>query len=79
MNDTKSYNIRKIISNCLVVVSKNYVLGLHKDQGQVLWRYHVSSTWPELITNKKIPIILETPIDDTRDDFENVRIVKELG
>lgn len=25
---------------------------------------------------KKIPIILETPIDDDRDDFENVRIAK---
>jgi deoxyribonuclease-4 len=33
----------------------------------------------KLITKKKIPIVLETPIDDTRDDFENVRIVKELG
>ena len=28
---------------------------------------------------KKIPIILETPIDDTRDDFENIRKVKELA
>jgi deoxyribonuclease-4 len=28
---------------------------------------------------KKIPIILETPIDDIRDDFENIRIVKELA
>jgi len=28
---------------------------------------------------KKIPIILETPIDDVRDDFENIRIVKELA
>lgn len=26
--------------------------------------------------NKKIPIILETPIDDDRDDFENVRVAK---
>ena len=25
---------------------------------------------------KKIPIILETPIDDDRDDFENVRVAK---
>ena len=25
---------------------------------------------------KKIPIILETPIDDDRDDFENVKIAK---
>ncbi len=32
----------------------------------------------KLISKKKIPIVLETPIDDTRDDFENVRIVKEL-
>ena len=28
---------------------------------------------------KKIPIILETPIDDTRDDFENLRIAKSLA
>ena len=32
----------------------------------------------KLISKKKIPIVLETPIDDIRDDFENVRIVKEL-
>ena len=32
----------------------------------------------KFIAKKKIPIILETPIDDVRDDFENVRIVKEL-
>jgi hypothetical protein len=32
-----------------------------------------------LITKKKIPIVLETPIDDTRDDFENVEIVKGLA
>jgi len=30
-------------------------------------------------TKKKIPIILETPIDDIRDDFENIRIVKKLA
>ncbi len=33
----------------------------------------------KLITKEKIPIVLETPIDDTRDDFENVRIVQELA
>ena len=33
----------------------------------------------KFISKKKIPIVLETPIDDTRDDFENVRIVKELA
>jgi deoxyribonuclease-4 len=33
----------------------------------------------KLITKKKIPIVLETPIDDTRDDFENVKIVKGLA
>ena len=32
----------------------------------------------KLISKKEIPIVLETPIDDIRDDFENVRIVKEL-
>ena len=31
------------------------------------------------VNKKKIPIILETPIDDIRDDFENIRIVKELA
>jgi len=30
------------------------------------------------VAKKKIPIVLETPIDDVRDDFENVRIAKEL-
>ncbi len=28
---------------------------------------------------KKIPIILETPIDDDRDDFENIRKAKEFA
>ena len=28
---------------------------------------------------KDIPTILETPIDDTRDDFENVKIAKEMA
>ena len=28
---------------------------------------------------KKIPIILETPIDNIRDDYENIRIAKELA
>lgn len=31
------------------------------------------------VNKKKIPIILETPIDDVRDDFENIRKVKELA
>ena len=30
----------------------------------------------KLVNKKKIPIILETPIDDDRDDFENVKIAK---
>lgn len=33
----------------------------------------------KMAKKKDIPVILETPIDDTRDDFENVRIAKELG
>ncbi len=33
----------------------------------------------KISNKKKIPIILETPIDDTRDDFENLRIAKELA
>ena len=33
----------------------------------------------KISNKKKIPIILETPIDDMRDDFENIRIAKELA
>ena len=33
----------------------------------------------KLAKKKNIPTILETPIDDTRDDFENVKIAKELA
>ena len=33
----------------------------------------------KMANKKKIPIILETPIDDVRDDFENIRIAKELA
>lgn len=33
----------------------------------------------KIANKKKIPIILETPIDDTRDDFANIRKVKELA
>jgi len=33
----------------------------------------------KIVNKKKIPIILETPIDDVRDDFENIRKVKELA
>ena len=32
----------------------------------------------KMANKKKIPIVLETPIDNTRDDFENVKIVKGL-
>ena len=32
-----------------------------------------------LANKKKIPIILETPIDDIRDDFANIKKVKELA
>ena len=31
------------------------------------------------INKKKVPIVLETPIDDTRDDFANVKIAKGLA
>lgn len=31
------------------------------------------------VNKKNIPIILETPIDDIRDDFENIRIAKGLA
>lgn len=31
------------------------------------------------VNKKKIPIILETPIDNVRDDFENIRKAKELA
>jgi len=33
----------------------------------------------KLMNKKKIPIILETPIDDTRDDFANIKKVKEIA
>lgn len=32
-----------------------------------------------LVNKKNIPIILETPIDNTRDDFGNIKKVKELA
>lgn len=32
-----------------------------------------------LVNKKKIPMILETPIDDIRDDFANIKKVKELA
>ena len=31
------------------------------------------------MNKNKIPIVLETPIDDTRDDFENIRKAKDLA
>ena len=33
----------------------------------------------KLANKKKIPIILETPIDDDRDDFQNIRKAKEFA
>ena len=33
----------------------------------------------KLMNKKKIPMILETPIDDERDDFENIMKAKELA
>ena len=33
----------------------------------------------KLANKNKIPIVLETPIDDTRDDFENIKIAKGLA
>ena len=33
----------------------------------------------KLASRKKIPVILETPIDDERDDFANIRKAKELA
>jgi len=33
----------------------------------------------KLMNKKKIPIILETPIDNTRDDFGNIKKAKELA
>lgn len=32
----------------------------------------------KMMNKKKIPMILETPIDDTRTDFENIKKVKEM-
>ncbi len=31
------------------------------------------------VNKKNIPMILETPIDDTRDDFDNLKVAKELA
>ena len=36
-------------------------------------------TIAKFANSKKIPIILETPIDDDRDDFENIRKAKEFA
>jgi len=33
----------------------------------------------KIMNKNKIPIVLETPIDDTRDDFENIRKAKALA
>ena len=32
-----------------------------------------------MMNKRKIPMVLETPIDDTRDDFENIKKAKELA
>jgi deoxyribonuclease IV len=37
------------------------------------------STVVKFANKNKIPVILETPIDDDRDDFENIRIAKGLA
>ncbi|MBM3895314.1 MAG: endonuclease, partial [Thaumarchaeota archaeon] len=31
------------------------------------------------MNEKKIPIVLETPIDDKRDDFDNLKKARELA
>ena len=33
----------------------------------------------KIMNKNKIPIVLETPIDDTRDEFENIRKAKSLA
>jgi deoxyribonuclease-4 len=37
------------------------------------------SSFIKVIKKKKIPMILETPIDNIRDDFENIKKAKELS
>ena len=37
------------------------------------------SAFIKAINKKRIPMILETPIDDVRDDFENLKVTKELA
>jgi deoxyribonuclease-4 len=37
------------------------------------------SAFIKTINKKKIPMILETPIDDIRNDFENLKVAKELA
>ena len=33
----------------------------------------------KIMNKNRIPIVLETPIDDTRDDFENIKQAKSLA
>ena len=33
----------------------------------------------KIANKRKIPIVLETPIDDIRDDFGNIKVAKELA
>ena len=68
------------------------ILHLNDSKGEIGCRldrhYHIGlghigekglSTVIKMMNKKKIPMILETPIDDTRDDFENIKKAKELA
>ncbi len=58
-------------------------LGCHLDRHEHLGLGHIGeaglSQVVKLANKNKIPIILETPIDERRTDFENIRKAKELA
>jgi len=59
------------------------VLGCNVDRHEHIGLGNIGETGLSYIikfaNSKKIPIILETPIDDRRDDFGNIKKVKELA
>ena len=58
-------------------------IGCNVDRHEHIGLGHIGETGlgriVKFANSKKIPIILETPIDDRRDDFGNIKKVKELA
>ena len=58
-------------------------LGCHLDRHEHIGLGHIGETGlsqvVKLANKNKIPIILETPIDERRTDFENIRKAKALA